>query len=572
MNTGRWYPTVLTLPDGNSLVASGSYFEPRVGSNTNQQVPQIRRNGSFASIQNAPFPLDLYPKMHVASDGLIYHTSLVETWSLDVAGSGNWTNIPNLRRNNMLNDYAPSVLYDTDKIFFAGGGTPPTANAETLDLTLSPAMRRWNQIAPMTFSRRQHNATILPDGTVLVTGGTRGTGPTNSDQSFNNLDPGQPVHIPELWDPKTENWTSLAPEQTDRCYHGVAVLLLDGRVLSSGGGEFILANRNANNSQDSHLDAQIFSPPYLFKGQRPVITSTPDSVRYGTAFKIDTPQPDQVSKISLIGLSSVTHSWNTGQRLTFLVPKVEEGVLTTIAPANANICPPGYYMLFLLNAKDVPSVAKIVRVSGGPPAIRSALVSQEASHTIVDAFALRTSIRAKANGTKVEIGITSSCPYGLSACWGGAHEALNGLDGVELVDPIPNGSTSTAIVHMKNNSLPNVNRWYEQFEEHVGQTYELRGFEVTVTGTVEARSHKIWLFSEGFRPEVELIALKPDGKVQWDSVTRRPATIKPSEATAYGTLKKLAVTGSTKSVAVTGPLSQSKTGYQIHVRLFGQVE
>ena len=38
------------------------------------------------------------------------------------------------------------------------------------------------------------------------------------------------------------------------------------------------------------------------------------------------------------------------------------GALTVTAPLNANLAPPGHYMLFIVNANGVPSVAKIVRV------------------------------------------------------------------------------------------------------------------------------------------------------------------------------------------------------------------
>jgi hypothetical protein len=41
----------------------------------------------------------------------------------------------------------------------------------------------------------------------------------------------------------------------------------------------------------------------------------------------------------------------------------QTGALTITAPANGNVAPPGYYMLFILNTDSVPSVAKIVQVS-----------------------------------------------------------------------------------------------------------------------------------------------------------------------------------------------------------------
>jgi len=263
MNDGRWYPTAIALPSGSVLVLSGCFFDPTQNQVVNNLIPQIWSDGNFTSIASVGAAFDLFPRMHVASTGIVYMTSLVQGWSLDVSGAGTWTALRDVVNPNGLCDYAPSVLYDVDKVLFAGGGNPPTANAETIDL--SQAQLAWAATNPMNFPRRQHNGTILPDGTVLVTGGTRGGGAPGTAAAFNDLDPGQPVHIAELWDPKTGQWTMLAAENTDRCYHSTAVLLPDGRVLSAGGGEFILnegtPQQLANNPQDTHYDAQVFSPP-----------------------------------------------------------------------------------------------------------------------------------------------------------------------------------------------------------------------------------------------------------------------------------------------------------------------
>src|SRR3989442_12007923 len=130
--------------------------------------------------------------------------------------------------------------------------------------------------------RRQHNATLLPDGTVLVTGGSRGGGGTDpnrpgkpDDNGFNDLRPGRPVHIAELWDPATQTWTELAAEEVDRCYHATAVLLPDATVLSAGGGEDRPVDRQGvpDELADSHPQPHIFCPPYLFQGEQPPITS-----------------------------------------------------------------------------------------------------------------------------------------------------------------------------------------------------------------------------------------------------------------------------------------------------------
>ena len=62
--------------------------------------------------------------------------------------------------------------------------------------------------------------------------------------------------------------------------------------------------------------AEIYSPPYLFHGSRPTITSAPTSVAYGQSFFVGTPDAASISKVTLIALSSVTHGFNMGQRIS----------------------------------------------------------------------------------------------------------------------------------------------------------------------------------------------------------------------------------------------------------------
>lgn len=264
MNAGRWYPTLTTLPDGGVLVLSGS-FRAASGEIVTNDLLQVWRGGVWSPIiDTAGAPLNfiglpLYPRMHVASDGRILMSGTNDrTLRLKTNEPGEWTMV-GLRAMGER-QYAPAVMYDVDKVIYIGGGNDehthkPTAEVEVIDLGRSQP--RWRKTAPMRFPRRQHNATLLPDGTILVTGGTRGIG-------FNDLSPGQPVHAAELWDPVTETWTELVAEQVDRCYHATAVLLPDARVLSAGGGEFRPDNVHENDPKDTHRDGQIFSPPVPF--------------------------------------------------------------------------------------------------------------------------------------------------------------------------------------------------------------------------------------------------------------------------------------------------------------------
>jgi galactose oxidase len=577
MKHGRWYPTLTTLPDGSVLILSGSYGPKGALNNT---APEVWKGGALAEIAHNPAAAwDLYPRMHVASSGLVFMTgSLQQTWVLNISGGGKWTRGP-VKTENGQRDYAPSVLYDVDKVLYIGGGNLPTANADLLDL--SQAQPTWTSTAHMNFSRRQHNATILADGSVLVTGGTR-SGGGGPPQNFDNLDPGQPIHVAELWDPDSKRWSQLAAEAVDRCYHSTAVLLPDGTVLSAGGGEFfpIEAITEQNDPADSHRDAQIFRPPYLFKGARPVITLAPDSPSYGETFHVETPQANDIAKVTWVRLSSVTHSFNTGQRYNRLAFQPAAGGLDVTAPASANVCPPGHYMMFLINRAGVPSLAKIMQVrapaapaAAGAPAAQPHILTVSApapEHPAPrDVVALHEAVVRAATGTKVVVGLTGTCPYGIAACWGGAHEALARLEGVGSVDPIPDGEASTATVFLSDDDLPSLDHWREQFRSIANESYVLRGIEVTLAGTIETRGEELFLNRGDGHPAVRLAPLNPADKVQWDRPARAPQAVSPEEASAYAALATETGPARTKRVTVTGPLWQAGAEFTLDVREVG---
>jgi len=190
----------------------------------------------------------------------------------------------------------------------------------------------------MAQSRRDHNAVLLPDGTVLVVGGR-----SNSSGTPN------PVLIPEIFDPANETWDQVAPHEIPRRYHSTAILLPDGRVLAAGG--------------DFQPSGEIYSPPYLFRGPRPEISSSPGIISYGGAFNVQFSSSTTTNTIALVRLSSVTHSVNMDQRYVLLAEDIAPGQgLSIPAPADGNLAPPGYYMLFVVNAEGVPSESTMVQV------------------------------------------------------------------------------------------------------------------------------------------------------------------------------------------------------------------
>jgi hypothetical protein len=173
------------------------------------------------------------------------------------------------------------------------------------------------------------------------------------------------VYTPEIWSPATGVWTEMANYQMPRLYHSETLLLTDGRVLSVGGGQ------PAATGLADNFNAEIFSPPYLFNpdgsavtSSRPIITAAPTgAVSYGSNFQLTVQNVAAgTAQVLWIRLGSVTHADNMNQRLNHL-PATQSGhTLTVTAPANANLAPPGHYLLFVLNANGIPSVGTIVQI------------------------------------------------------------------------------------------------------------------------------------------------------------------------------------------------------------------
>jgi alpha-D-ribose 1-methylphosphonate 5-triphosphate synthase subunit PhnH len=338
MNAGRWYPTVTTLANGDALVTSGQ-IDTTVGNNTLPQVYQPATN-SWRSLTGAQLAQALYPMMFVAPNGKVINVGPSgDTRYLDTNGTGAWSWVG--RRQFGYRGYGSAVIYD-GKILVTGGGDPPTATAEVIDLNAS--VPEWRLVASMNVARRQLNLTPLPDGTVLATGGTYGPGENNTTT---------PVFAAEVWNPATQGWTTLASGTVPRLYHSSAFLLPDGRVVMTGG--------------DGYRDVEAFSPPYLFKGARPSMSSVPTSIGYGQRFTVQSAEAAGIAKVTLIRLGSVTHAFNMNQRLNTLQFTPLGGTLDITAPANGNLAPPGHYMLFIVDNNGVPSVGSIVQLGVGVP-------------------------------------------------------------------------------------------------------------------------------------------------------------------------------------------------------------
>jgi hypothetical protein len=338
MPQGRWYPTNTALPNGEMLTIAG---QDETG--TAVPVPEVWDGSNWRRLTTASLSLPNYPRMFVAPDGRLYYAGAQQqTRFLDVTGTGTWTDGPARRFGGR--SYGSAVMYEPGKILYVGGANPPTNTAEIVDLNgPSPA---WTYTGSLTDARWNLNATVLPTGEVLVTGGVRG------DRS----NPSLAVNSTELWNPATGGWTTLAPSASLlRGYHSTSLLLPDGRVLHGGGG--------GGGGTIDNYNYEIFSPPYLFRGARPTVTgTTPALVGYGQTLFFETPDAAGIAKVTFIRHGSVTHAFDAGQRLVPLSFSPGAGGLSITLPADPAIAPPGPYMLFLVNGNGVPSVARIMRL------------------------------------------------------------------------------------------------------------------------------------------------------------------------------------------------------------------
>ena len=341
MASGRWYPTNITLPDGTVVTMSG--LNDADGS-INPDIERWSQDGPDAWQLLGQKTIPFYPYLHVLPNGNVFRSGPDQQTETFDPASATWMPVASTIFAGRYE--APSVLLPPTlhRVMLIGGvfgSGVPTSSVEIIDL--SAATPQWSAAAHMNSARMEHNAVILPDATVLVLGGQSNSGAVE-----------EPVLTPEVFDPDSGTWEELAPHQVPRMYHSTAILWPDGRVLLAGA--------------DNQPSGEVFSPPYLFRGPRPEISNAPAVLFYGTSFDIEFTSTSAANVVTLIRMSSVTHSVNKGQRYVRLAELGSVGGNVTVpGPANANDAPPGYYMLFVVDDNGIPSEAQIVRVTGIPP-------------------------------------------------------------------------------------------------------------------------------------------------------------------------------------------------------------
>lgn len=364
LNHARWYPTLVGLADGNALAVSGLDEFGRILAGHNELYRRDTRQWAEVPALNRYFPT--YPAIFLMADGRLFYLGSTAGYGPS-AGAGRLPGIWDLADNSFrpvgglrdphLTETSGSVLLppaQDQRVMVLGGGgvgesAASTARTDIIDLrTPDPHFTPGADLAEPT---RYLSAVILPDDTVLATGGSRdyrGKGDSNN-------------HIARVYDPTTGSFRVAASPRVGRNYHSEALLLPDGRVAVLGSDSLY---RDGDNSLPGTFEQriEIYSPPYLYRGSRPALTDGPAQLQRGGTAQFQTPDPDAIATAKLIRPSAVTHTTDVEQRSVALGIARKDRAVSLTVPTQAGLVPSGWYMLFVTDRTGTPSVARWVQV------------------------------------------------------------------------------------------------------------------------------------------------------------------------------------------------------------------
>ena len=367
MAFGRWYPTVTEMPDGRMLTMAG-----RDSAGNVVTTPEIWENNQWVTLPGAgTLQIPYYPRNFVdpaAGSHRIFMAGerIVSRWfdpdGSTASGRGQWTTGP-AHIYNKNRDYGTAVMYEAGKILYAGGGGDtgwPHARRQGggahRDRGADRPHGRHAAHGPAPARCRCPGATSTrpccltgrcssPAARAAAASWTS-TRATPRRARSSGIRRTRPVDHPRRQQRRCGCTTRC------RCSCPTA-------PCSTAPAGTRWPARSVVPDETNH---EIFSPPYLFKGARPTITTVPSSVSYTQTFSVATPNAAQITDVRWIRIGSVTHAFDAGQRAnTLSFARTATGVDVT-APATANLAPPGHYILFILNRNGVPSVGKIVHI------------------------------------------------------------------------------------------------------------------------------------------------------------------------------------------------------------------
>ncbi|GAB1692400.1 galactose oxidase-like domain-containing protein [Krasilnikovia sp. M28-CT-15] len=368
MVKNRWYPTLAELPNGDVLAVSGLDEFGRMIPGDNEKYIAAQKRWVDAPELQRTFPT--YPALHLMENGNLFYSGSNAGYGSDTVGRtpGVWdvrtnrfTEVPGLR-DPRLTETSTSVLLapaQEQKVMILGGGgigesEVSTRRTDIIDLRQTEP--RYQPGPDLPAPARYLSAVLLPDDTVFTTGGSSGyRGGRYGDLTRSDLFNAQ------IYRPSENAFATAAESTVGRNYHSEAILLPDGRVVTLGSDPLYDEAGKGPGTFEKRIE--VYSPPYLYQGERPAITGGPEQVQRGTTVGFDTPQAARITAARLVRPSAVTHVLDVDQRSVALDVTPKTGGVDLSIPKSKGLVPSGWYMLFLLDDRQVPSVARWVRVS-----------------------------------------------------------------------------------------------------------------------------------------------------------------------------------------------------------------
>ncbi|BBD69606.1 kelch repeat-containing protein [Nostoc commune NIES-4072] len=375
MANGRWYPTLLTLGNGNVLIAAGL----DQNGNSNRSIEIYTPDSSVGQIRTLNLPLagfetlPAYPHLLLLQDGSVFFTG----GKMDDQESNAPPYLLNITSNPIAvktvtglevaksRNQSTSVLLpptQEQRVMIIGGAPPEgeenaTDNVNIIDLS-NPATAKYTPARSLLLPRVHLNVVILPDRTMFVCGGAlQREGGAEGNRKITAR------FQSEIYDPQTDTWHLGAIAKVERMYHSVALLLPDGKVVSASGNPDKGEVDDWSPDKNEELRLEIYSPPYIFQGIRPAIGTVTEEWKYGETVDIPFTASNSIQWASLIRNGVVTHSFNTDQRLVDLtIVSQSPTSLKVTVTSNSNLAPPGWYMLFLTDINRIPSEAKWIHL------------------------------------------------------------------------------------------------------------------------------------------------------------------------------------------------------------------
>lgn len=365
MNHKRWYPTLTGLPNGSVLAVSGLDGSGNVLDGDNEIFDPATRTWTNRPDLKRYFPT--YPALfQTAKANTLFFSGANSGYGPATKGRdpGLWsladngfTPVPGLRDANQLETSGSTWIgpVQNQRIMVVGGGGVGQSDLSTgrIDIVdLNSAAPRFTPGPSLPEGTRYPSLVTLPDDTTLITGGSRYYRGLNASDN----------HNARIFHPDTNTLSMAADPTIGRDYHSEALLLPDGRVITLGSNPLFADQKNSITAPFEQR-IEIYTPPYLFHGARPMITGATAVVARGGTGTFGVANPADVATVRLIRPSAVTHVTNVEQRSVALdFTASGNGTITVTVPGQPALVPPGYYMLFVTNKAGVPSLARWVQV------------------------------------------------------------------------------------------------------------------------------------------------------------------------------------------------------------------